>query len=132
MTALDRVLAEQPGAVALAIARGRMLIGMLGLLSARRLLARALRHPLAPSDEAVAALRMVSSRDLALGLGAELAARRGPSALRGWIEAGGLVDATDVVSLGRARTLRPAARWGGVLLAAVGAVVSNRAARNLT
>jgi len=132
MTALDRALAEQPGAVALAIARSRMLIGLLALLGTRRLLRRALRQPLVPSDEAVAALRMVASRDVALGLGAELAARRGPQALRGWVEAGGLVEATDVVALGGARTLRPVARWGGVLLAAVGAVLSNQAARNLT
>jgi hypothetical protein len=132
MTTLDRALVEQPGAVALAIARCRMLIGVLGLLRTRRLLDRALRHPLAPSDEAVVGLRMIASRDLALGLGAELAARRGPSALRGWVEAGSLVDATDVVSLGRARTLRPLVRWGGALLAAVGAVLGNRVARNLT
>lgn len=132
MTTLDQVLLEQPAAVALAIARCRMLIGVLGLLGTRRLLGRGLRPPLAPSDEAVAGLRMVASRDLALGLGVELAARRGPAALRGWVEAGSLVDASDVMSLGRARTLRPVVRWGGALLAAVGAVAGNRAARNLT
>ncbi len=67
--------------------------------------------------------RALGGRDLALGLGALLAARRG-APLRGWVEAGGLADWGDVtatlLSFGRLP------RWGRwlVLAASAGAAAT--------
>jgi hypothetical protein len=86
--------------------------------------------PLAPwvgrarADPAVRLLaRSLGARDLALGLGTLLALRH-DSPVRGWVEAGGLADAGDVVvTLG---TLTALPRWGrwAVLAAASGGVLA--------
>jgi len=66
--------------------------------------------------------RALGGRDLALGLGALLAARPdGP--LRGWVEAGGVADAGDVVATFLAfRHLPARGRW--LVLAAAGGAVA--------
>jgi hypothetical protein len=66
--------------------------------------------------------RALGGRDLALGLGALLAARPdGP--LRGWVEAGGLADAGDVAATFLAfRHLPERGRW--LVLAAAGGAVA--------
>jgi hypothetical protein len=67
--------------------------------------------------------RALGGRDLALGLGVVMAARRN-APVRGWVEAGALSDSVDtlatVIGFGRLP------RWGrwGVLLSAGGAAVS--------
>jgi hypothetical protein len=105
------------------LALGRAAVGVLVLLAPRRLVRPALAGP-GPSDEAVTVLRMFAGRDLALGLGAVLAGRRNPGSVRGWIEAGALADATDVLAFAGARTLKPAVRLGGLTSAAAATVLA--------
>jgi hypothetical protein len=50
------------------------------------------------------AVRMLGVRDLALGVGALLAARHGSAQLRGWVEAGAVADGVDAAAF---------LRWGG-------------------
>lgn len=80
-----------------------------------------------PSDEAVLAVRMLGARDIALGLGGLMAARR-DGAVRGWAEAGVLVDAVDAgavaVSPGVSGWRRPAAVLAAGGTAAVGLVAA--------
>ena len=69
--------------------------------------------------------RALGGRDLALGLGAVLAARHdGP--LRGWVEGGGTADAGDLVAtLIGWRSLPKVSRWG-ILAVTAGAVAAAR------
>ncbi len=76
-------------------------------------------------------VRMLGARDLALGLGALLAARHGSAGRRGWVEAGGIADAVDAAAflrVGRGNTRR---RGLTVLVAAASAVCSAWAAQHL-
>jgi hypothetical protein len=119
-----------PAVVGRALSLARVGAGGAFLLAPRALFALFLRGG-TPSDEAVAAIRMFAGRDLALGLGGLLAARRGPGRLRGWLEAGALADASDVLAFAPAATLRPAARWGVSLLAGGAAIYGSTIARRL-
>lgn len=66
--------------------------------------------------------RALGARDVALGLGALLAAR-GHKGVRGWVEAGGLADAGDLVAtLIAFRRLPRLTRWA--LLAVTGGAVA--------
>ncbi len=123
-----------PTRAAVAIAAGRLLIGAAMLTAPRALTRPALRPPVVGravvADETAMALRMVAGRDVALALGALLAARRGSTALRGWIEAAALADGVDAGALAATRSLR---RWvrvvGGTVAAATagaGAVTARR------
>lgn len=76
-------------------------------------------------------VRMLGARDLALGIGALLAARRGSAGLRGWVEAGGLADAIDALSFLRAGRDDARRRGLTVLSAGSAAVISAWAARQL-
>jgi hypothetical protein len=90
--------------------------------------------PLAPwvgdahQDRSVRLLaRALGGRDLALGLGTLLALRH-DAPVRGWLEAGGLADAGDVVAtLAGFKGLPRLGRWG-VLAAATGGVIAARLA----
>lgn len=118
-----------PDLTARAIAVARIGIGVVATV-APRLTARL---QFGSSDgAAIAAMRMLGGRDLALGVGALLAARRGPQALRGWLDAGVVADAADVLAF--ARIDRGSARMRPLtLMAASGAVVAGTwAARSLT
>lgn len=100
------------------IAVARIGLGVAATL-APRLVGRAL---MADRDGSGAvAARMLGGRDLALGLGALLAARRGPGALRGWVEAGALADGIDAAAFALDR--RP-----GALRRALTVVVAGGAA----
>lgn len=78
-------------------------------------------------------LRMFAGREIALGVGQLLAARRGPAAARGWIEAGALADGVDVIALaGSGRALRPWPRWGGAASALSATVAAVLLARGLS
>lgn len=66
--------------------------------------------------------RALGGRDVALGLGALLAAR-GDGRLRGWVEAGALADAGDVVATATAYRHLPRAGRVLVLAAAGGAAL---------
>lgn len=69
-------------------------------------------------DHVLTILRMKGGRDVAMGLGAILGGRRGgASSLRGWSEAGALVDVVDAAATATAAgVLRPAVRIGGTLM----------------
>jgi hypothetical protein len=117
-------------AIGRSIAVVRVLFGAALLAATRPLLRGALRGT-EPSPETVGAIRMVGGRDLALGIGGLLAARRGPQRLRGWVEAGMLADAIDVPSLAGSTSLRPLVRLAGSASAAVAAGVGGVVARRL-
>ncbi len=73
-----------------------------------------------PTDKLLA--RSLGSRDIALGLGAILAIDRGGPA-RGWLEAGGLADAGDLLATLLAfRSLPRFGRW--TMLLAIGGAVA--------
>ncbi len=78
------------------------------------------------------AMRSVGGRDLALGLGALLALRRG-APLRGWVEAGALADLADglagVLAFG---SLPPGRHWPATLSAGLAAGAGIWAAQSLT
>jgi len=68
--------------------------------------------------------RALGGRDLALGMGLVLAMAR-DAPVRGWVEAGGLVDVGDLaVTLVSFRTLPRWTRWGIVALTGASAAVS--------
>lgn len=125
---------ERGGSHAEAAGRGiallRLMLGAGFLTAPRALLRHALREP-DPSDEAVTVLRMLAGREIALALGALLAARRGPHALRGWIEGGMLADAIDAVAMAQARSFKPTHRLLALGSATTAAAVGARAARRL-
>lgn len=83
-----------------------------------------------PGDDAVLAVRMFAIRDLAMGLGGLLAARRG-RAVRGWAEAGALVDAGDAATFASNPALGGWRRGAAVLAAGGTAAVGMLAARSL-
>lgn len=116
-----------------AVAVLRIGVGVAGLL-APRVLARAMLRAERDPRSAVVALRSFAGRDLALGLGALLAARRGPAAVRGWVEAAGLADATDAIALAvdRGRSIRPLVALGVGFGAAAAAASAPLTARGLT
>ncbi|MFO8076967.1 MAG: hypothetical protein ACQETV_04045 [Actinomycetota bacterium] len=106
---------DDPAAQTLVIGAGRAALGA-GLLLAPRTLGRLLLRGRV-GDQAQVALRLFAGRELALGLGAAVAARRNAPGLRGWVEAGAVADAADVTAmvLAPSGTLRTAARLGGAL-----------------
>jgi len=79
--------------VARLLAAGRTLVGVMALL-APRAVGRSFLGSLVDAPGGTAAVRTIGGRDLALGAGALIADRRGRP-LRGWIEAGVLVDLLD-------------------------------------
>ena len=117
MPRLDRDQARQ---LALATAVVRSAIGVVALAApglAAGLWADAGARPLA-STRVLA--RALGARDLALGMGLLLALRHeGP--VRGWVEAGGLADAGDVVAtVSRFGDLPATGRWVALFSAAGG------------
>lgn len=82
--------------------------------------------------EGVDGWRMAGARDIALGVGVFMAGRRGAGRMRGWVEAGALADAMDVVAFASSPGLRSAARMGGIAVAAGAAAVGVLAAREIT
>lgn len=114
------------------IALLRLMLGAGFLTAPRTLLRPALREPAGPSDEAVTVLRMLAGRELALALGALLAARRSPHALRGWIEGGMLADTVDALAMAQARSFKPTLRLLGLGSAITAVAVGARVARHLT
>ncbi len=95
-------------ALALAVARGRIAIGVVAVSVPGPATRMFLGRPQASGVEPQLT-RMVGVRDLALGLGTAIAIRRG-GPVRGWLEAGAFADAGDCVAalLGRKEMSRPA------------------------
>jgi hypothetical protein len=109
-----------PAAVARAVAWARVGLGLAFLLAPRALLRRAVRAD-DPTDTAVAALRMVAGRDLAVGVGTLLAAGGDGSALRRWVQVSAAIDGIDSLALLPARSLRGFVRFAGAASAAASA-----------
>ena len=116
--------------MAVALARGRIAIGVMALL-APGLVGRTMTGSHRRGDVTSLFARMVGARDVGLGLGLHIALDRG-APVRGWLEASALVDGIDVAACVLARDrLRPSVFPGAVGLAATGALVSAWLARRL-
>jgi hypothetical protein len=107
--------------VSRAMAAVRLGIGAIGLLAPGRLAWRLFLQD-GQIDEATAlVLRAAAARDLALGLGAALAAKRGPGPLRGWMLAAALVDCCDALAIAKSTSASPAARAPAAVVSALSA-----------
>lgn len=122
--------AEDPAVVARGIGQARIAIGVAMVLAPRAFTRRFLRAADAAPD-ALTAWRMAGARDVALGLGTVMAARKASPSLRGWVEASALADAGDVLSFSRDEAFYPVLRAGAILSAAVTAGVGVWTARRL-
>jgi hypothetical protein len=113
-------------ALAVSLARGRIAFGVVSLL-APGLLARTMTGR---SDGGTRLfVRMVGARDLGVGLGLHAALDR-DAPTRGWLEASAVVDSIDAAAFLLARPhLRPGVLPGTVGMAAAGALLSARLAR---
>jgi hypothetical protein len=106
------------------IAAGRMAFGAAALV-APRWFARAWIGPDAATRGVPVITRSCAIRDLALGLGALIALRRGRS-VRGWVEAGILCDAVDalVIAAGPIEGRKKATVAGAALAGVAGGIVA--------
>jgi hypothetical protein len=116
--------------IAQLIGGARIAVGVVAVLAPSafpRYLAR-----VAPRHEVTVPVRILGARDLALGMGAVLAAREGATPeLRRWVEASALADAVDALAFVRAGTF-PALPRAAAIVAATGAtVLGGGAARQL-
>jgi hypothetical protein len=115
-----------------AMAAVRAGIGAIGLLAPGRLAWRLFLQD-KPTDEATAlVLRAAAARDLALGLGAAFAAKRGPGPLRGWMLAAALADGCDALAIATTRSASPAARASAALVSGLSASAELLLAQQLT
>lgn len=130
MALLQRLDETEPDTVSKALAASRIAIGVAGLVAPRALTRPLLRAEVLP-EEAVTTTRMAAGRDVCLGLGALLAARRGPGAVRGWLEAAALADAVDAAAFAGGRGLQLPARVAGSALAAAAAALGVLTAQRL-
>ena len=96
--------------LALSNARGRMAVGV-ALLLAPGLIGRRWIGEQAGDPAVKVITRALGARDFALGLGAAIALDHGAPA-RGWLEAGALSDAVDLVATRLAGDSIPPARAG--------------------
>lgn len=111
-----------------AIALTRVAIGV-GATLTPRLVSRVQFGTTSPAQTIT--VRMLGARDLALGIGALLAARHGSSGLRGWAEAGALADAVDALAFLRGGSGASRRRSLTMLVAGGSAAISVWAARTL-
>ena len=86
--------AIDPMASVRTLAIGRTVVGVVALLAPKTIGRVFLGSTIVDAPAGSTVVRTIGSRDLALGLGLLIADRRGRP-LRGWIEAGVLVDALD-------------------------------------
>jgi hypothetical protein len=116
--------------LAVSLAGGRIAIGAVSLL-APGLVGRTMTGPEGSDGGTRLFARMVGARDLGLGLGLLAALDRG-APVRGWLEASAVVDGIDAAACLLARhPIRPTVFPGAVGLAATGALLSARLARQL-
>lgn len=120
-----------PSDVARVLGGLRTTFGVAMILAPGRLTRRWLKARGA-SPDALTVWRMNGGREIALGLGAVLAARRPSPATRGWVVAGALADGADVLALASDRSLRGFLRAGLCLSAASAAATGVWAARRLS
>jgi hypothetical protein len=116
--------------LAVSLARGRIAIGVVSLL-APGFVGRTITGRNGSEGGTRLFLRMVGARDLGLGLGVLVALDRS-APVRGWLEASAVVDGLDAAACVLARHhIRATVFPGAVGLAAVGALLSARLAREL-
>ncbi|HVM00245.1 MAG TPA: hypothetical protein VM324_13215 [Egibacteraceae bacterium] len=125
-----RPLADNALTIARIIGQGRIAVGAAALLGPATVTRRWLKAG-DPAPDAATAWRVAGARDLVLGLGTVLAARRSSPALRGWLEASALADAMDVYAFARDQAFRPLLRLGAILAAAASAGAGVWAARQV-
>ena len=118
--------------VSRAMAAVRLGIGAIGLLAPGRLAWRLFLQDKQIDEATALVLRAAAARDLALGLGATLVAKRGPEPLRGWMLAAALVDCCDALALARSKAASPAARTSAALVSGVTASAELFLAQQLT
>lgn len=121
---------QDPQRVGRRLAMARIALGIVLLAAPAGVTRRVVRAP-APSPEAVTGLRMTGGRDIAMGLGALLATRRRPEAMRGWLEIGSVVEAVDAYAGLADRGFRPLVRFPAVAVAAGSAVLEMVLARRV-
>lgn len=121
---------EEPSVVARSIGQGRIAIGVAAVLAPGTFTRPFLRAD-DPAPDALTAWRMAGARDIALGLGTVMAARKASPSLRGWAGASALADAGDVYAFSRDGAFSPLLRAGAALSAAVAAGVGIWAACRL-
>lgn len=86
----------------------------------------------APRQDVTVPVRILGARDLALGVGAVLAAREGATAeLRRWVEASAFADAVDAFAFLRAGTFPALPRTASVLAAGGATLIGGGVARQL-
>lgn len=120
-----------PAVLARGLAATRIALGA-GLLLAPRWLTQPWLREKPNSDAAFTAWRVAGARDIALGLGAIMAAKHGSAGLRGWLEAGAFVDGADVTSLLRDRSFYTPIRLAACVSATTSAALSLFVARRLS
>jgi hypothetical protein len=115
-----------------AMAAVRLGIGAIGLLAPGRLAWRLFVQGRRIDEATALVLRAAAARDLALGLGAALASKRGPGPLRGWMLAAALVDCCDALAMARSKSASPAVRALAALVSGLSASAELLVARQLT
>ena len=116
--------------LAVALARGRIAFGVVSLL-APGLVARTMTGDGGSEGGTRLFVRMVGARDLAVGLGLQVALDR-DAPTRGWLEASVVIDGIDAAAcLFARRHLRPGVFPGTLGLASSGALLSAWLARQL-
>jgi hypothetical protein len=115
-------------ALAVSLARGRIAFGVVSLL-APGLVARTMTGGGRSEGGTRLFVRMIGARDLGVGLGLHVTLDR-DAPTRGWLEASAVVDSIDAAAFLLARPhLRPGVLPGTVGMAAAGALLSARLAR---
>ena len=115
-----------------AMAAVRLGIGAIGLLAPGRLAWRLFLQGRQIDEATALVLRAAATRDLTLGLGAALAASRGPEPLRAWLLAAALVDSCDALTIARSKAASPAARASAALVSGLTASAELFLAQQLT
>lgn len=121
---MDKDLARQ---LAASVAWGRVALGVAAIVTPTLPLRPWIGRNVAWRPQAKLLARALGARDVALGLGVVLALRH-DAPVRGWVEAGGMADAGDVLATLLAFTTLPKAGRFTVLAAAGGAVAAARLA----
>ena len=115
-----------------AMAAVRLGIGAIGVLAPGRLAWRLFLQDRRIDEATALVLRAAAARDLALGLGAAFAAKRGPGPLRGWMLAAALVDCCDALAVAKSKSASPATRASAAVVAGLSASAELLLAQQLT
>jgi hypothetical protein len=118
--------------VSRAMAAVRAGIGAIGLLAPGRLAWRLFLQDKQVAEATALVLRAAAGRDLALGLGAALASKRGPGSVRGWMLAAALADGCDALAIATSKSANPTARASAALVSGLSASAELLLAHQLT